>query len=1143
MYDTTLYKIKHTYKVECGSAATVCPNTYISTEAHLLAPCPSLVNLTFEITQPTISTPHDTNDRYWIIVSSAIVITITILISCLLWIRRRRCTRVPRGDEETTLPLLQRTFTNKEVVKVLGEYDVWKTSISDQFSSLSDDEVYVLFCFLWSDSGTPDFTDTDCLDILNKIRKEVYRRDSVTSEEAQRTLDGLKSRGFLWDQDGVHITKKAKEETMYRVIGRGIELKMTLNVLYYMFSLSSYTIAVRYLRLREYTRKSGERCVISNDSDCDSLLIRRLQMNILTHVTMKDTSFCDEVSRYLNIPLNKVRTSKGKRRAFLEELQQTGECVQYRGGSQGSVQHVKWLWRYDFNDRPDIVRSCIGPHPHWDIYIINNTAYRKHSQYHDCTPAERCLLYCLLMVNDASNIKVYNAIRERYFTELPFCDEITATNTLGKIIHVENDVIKFRSDDIRHGVMYAFVTECLVEDSDLKFFLTTASRDMISEYCRLWGYKRSEGEKCLYIPNEMYELFIDRLQLDILTHCTMSDEGIHYRISKRLNVPEEVMKWDIDARRRYVKSSKEQGRKKLYCARGMLVGCAGAGKTTLLRKLQNRETADRPTETTVGLEVHEDLLEIESGTLKNYKGESSVFHSDKQLISMTDFAGQVAYYACHQVYLSRRAFYMLVVDMSKNLTEKVHEHNKDRHDPSGSLFHNWTYDDYIVFWLQCIKTYCDVGKRRIRGREIERENGNPVILIASHKDEADSGQQTSNFFWELRKSLPKGLALTDILLSDKYFEVECPPRSLNNEEKKAIENVKECVVKTVMQLPQWGEEIPLNWIKLAHIFKKKKREGERIMKRNALQEMEEFEFSAEQDIDDMLRFFHEIGHVLYFADKKLKDTIIINVQWFVDAFKYIITDRKHIPGSSMACDEWMRTGRISESTFQKIWMDSGDESYAQYQEDILPYMQRLGLMTKKLTDSENKQDMHYVPSMNRVEFSEENLDVINRGDKTPVLIFHFKTYLPHFFFFRLVVSCLEKWTALDQDMFCKSAAFYKTGDYTHCIAIAVNKTSILLQVFTPGKRKKLQTGTVVEIRNEVEKFVEEITKTFHDQVGYEIGYSCKDVPITIVDENYFLSESEVLAFEDDVTCPKHVKAKSLHDVNRRDLIGCWRSDI
>jgi polynucleotide 5'-kinase involved in rRNA processing len=85
-----------------------------------------------------------------------------------------------------------------------------------------------------------------------------------------------------------------------------------------------------------------------------------------------------------------------------------------------------------------------------------------------------------------------------------------------------------------------------------------------------------------------------------------------------VKIPEEILKWDFDARRRYVKTSKKQGRRKIFHARGMLVGCAGAGKTTLLRKLQNRETEkqDGPTETTVGLDVYEDLFEIELDTLK-----------------------------------------------------------------------------------------------------------------------------------------------------------------------------------------------------------------------------------------------------------------------------------------------------------------------------------------------------------------------------------------------------------------------------------------------------------------------------------------------------------------------------------------------
>ena len=79
----------------------------------------------------------------------------------------------------------------------------------------------------------------------------------------------------------------------------------------------------------------------------------------------------------VNIPENKIKKSKDEREEFLTELRREGEAVHYRGRSQDSVDHVTWLWRYG---RPDIVRSCIGLHQHWDIYIIDNKTYRKPSK-------------------------------------------------------------------------------------------------------------------------------------------------------------------------------------------------------------------------------------------------------------------------------------------------------------------------------------------------------------------------------------------------------------------------------------------------------------------------------------------------------------------------------------------------------------------------------------------------------------------------------------------------------------------------------------------------------------------------------------------------------------------------------------------
>lgn len=77
------------------------------------------------------------------------------------------------------------------------------------------------------------------------------------------------------------------------------------------------------------------------------------------------------------------------------------------------------------------------------------------------------------------------------------------------------------------------------------------------------------------------------------------------------------MSWDIDKRRRYTTRIAQEGKKKMYRARGMIVGCTGAGKTTLLKKLQRTDTTAKhqPTETTSGLEIHEHLFQILSDRL------------------------------------------------------------------------------------------------------------------------------------------------------------------------------------------------------------------------------------------------------------------------------------------------------------------------------------------------------------------------------------------------------------------------------------------------------------------------------------------------------------------------------------------------
>ena len=57
------------------------------------------------------------------------------------------------------------------------------------------------------------------------------------------------------------------------------------------------------------------------------------------------------------------------------------------------------------------------------------------------------------------------------------------------------------------------------------------------------------------------------------------------------------------------------------------------------------------------------------------------------LLSLLDFAGHSAYYACHHIFFSPRAFFILVVDMTKELKSIATEARRKE----GLIYSNWTY--------------------------------------------------------------------------------------------------------------------------------------------------------------------------------------------------------------------------------------------------------------------------------------------------------------------------------------------------------------------------------------------------------------------------------------------------------------------
>ena len=81
---------------------------------------------------------------------------------------------------------------------------------------------------------------------------------------------------------------------------------------------------------------------------------------------------------------------------------------------------------------------------------------------------------------------------------------------------------------------------------------------------------------------------------------------------------------------------------------------------------------------------------------------ASVNIDNLKMLSLLDFAGHSAYYACHHIFFSPRAFFILVVDMTKELNSVATEACRKE----GLIFSEWTYAGRLLSFPQKCTRSC-----------------------------------------------------------------------------------------------------------------------------------------------------------------------------------------------------------------------------------------------------------------------------------------------------------------------------------------------------------------------------------------------------------------------------------------------------
>ncbi|XP_062621160.1 uncharacterized protein LOC134282784 [Saccostrea cucullata] len=509
--------------------------------------------------------------------------------------------------------------------------------------------------------------------------------------------------------------------------------------------------------------------------------------------------------------------------------------------------------------------------------------------------------------------------------------------------------------------------------------------------------------------------------------------------------------------------------------------------------------------------------------------------SDKTL-TFFDFGGQCAYYACHQIYLTRRAFYIVVVDASKDLNQVV---DKEVCDQTDTVFSGWTYKEYFVFWLKSIHTYCSSVKQR-SDEQVE------VLIVATHWDK--SLYNNKDFLLQsLYNELPNDSDTNQYIREDRCFLARFPAAQ-------PLVDLEKCIINITLNA-RWSEKIPHEWVFLSDEINEKSKNQPILSFNDLHRRLPVQEDAKTENAVDMLRYYHDAGKCLFFNEKGLQESVIIDVQWFINAFKTIITDKLHVKGihaSKIDWKEYYETGNLKDTLLDGIWeledknsqvLEKNDEikrnggHYLDYKTTLLNYMMRLGLIAVG-------KECHYVPSMNKKKFDIAQKEFIqNTESKTSVLVFQFD-FLPFFLFYRLVVTLmqvegLEVLRSKGTKCLYKNTAMFNCSG--HYLVVAVTCNSIQFQILHSEADGCLQKEITVAIRQCIDEILMDITNTFHKHLSYTTGFTCLEKNNQIIgieiDDNFI--EEKKLRTGTSMNCPLH-QLDDRHKINPDYLTEFWK---
>ena len=406
-----------------------------------------------------------------------------------------------------------------------------------------------------------------------------------------------------------------------------------------------------------------------------------------------------------------------------------------------------------------------------------------------------------------------------------------------------------------------------------------------------------------------------------------------------------------------------------------------------------------------------------------------------------DFAGQSVYYVTHPLFLTARAIFFLVYDLSLNPADDAKPVLKQGVYGEGEESYNLkTNFDYLDFWMRSVAS---LARSQAEGSRLEEPpllKLPPVFLVCTHADKpyghGDPRKLARKIFGCL-KNKPYGAHLCDV------FWVDNTSLSVKDSDCPEVVRLRQEIIAVAKELPFMNETIPVNWLKFEKSLQAKKEMGNNRVPLESAKDIAKNDCNIvdEKEFETLMNYLHDIRSLIHYDDTvQLNQLVVLDPQWLVDVFKKVITVKAYDPEEKEFLHLWRKlesTGVLDEKLVAHVWGPLFEDK--ETLESLIGIMERFSLLCPwSVHASSNRQ--YLVPSMLMSCPTTELLELVESASIPSLFVKFSSGEVPPAFFPRLIVQFIQWgrerfWTEETPQLFMGFARFYTSEDTCSVIFI------------------------------------------------------------------------------------------------------------